>query len=188
MLWCNNCLAKNQETCNNPFAVPCSNSTCATISELFYLEGEQIPTYEQSCLNLPPAACEALMRLSVEEHLKIRVTFDCCNNTNNCNTGEYKRQREDAPPNGLKCPVCFKTNFTEPCDPFTNTMDCTLNEEECVTFIGKLRLADASEHLLSFRGCTIQDGCTSGFSGLYGTSAVGNYTLDCKAAMGVKTS
>ncbi|KAJ1132712.1 hypothetical protein NDU88_011015 [Pleurodeles waltl] len=187
-LRCNQCLGRNQYTCLNPTSVPCHNSTCATISELSSFPDKDFPTYYQSCLNLPVAACNTRMRLSVTGYMKLRVTFNCCNNKNNCNRAQYEWQEEDVPSNSYQCPVCYHENSTEPCDAGVNMMNCTENEFECVTFIGTLKRGDDSVRQLSFRGCIIKDGCKSGFAGLYGTTNVGNYTLTCKDAKKVEIS
>ncbi|XP_069496913.1 phospholipase A2 inhibitor CgMIP-I-like isoform X2 [Ambystoma mexicanum] len=174
---CEQC--SNINSCSGFFA-PCpaevthcvkglENSTVGSNVRLLAYKGCVDPSRQATCDK------EVIFRSS---RMSLYITRECCD-SDSCNSKNTKQAALRIPktPNGFKCPDCDTDRSTTGCAP-VGELQCTGNENQCATFMGRASRPGDSVRGYTVYACATKDACEVGISSMEGTK-VSQFDLKC---------
>ncbi|XP_075462528.1 ly6/PLAUR domain-containing protein 8-like isoform X4 [Ascaphus truei] len=171
----------NSETICSTIEVECSGS-CITYSENCYIDNVYRPSIRKGC-EAEQKLCNTIFSIKTDDLVEARVPTQCCE-TDSCNQ-EHTFQTsgiDGLPDANFQCPSCYVADSTVECES-TKNVTCSVGQEQCLNYVGKVQLADASVIQMSLKGCITTGGCEGTFYVLPGSKQLKCNILECTPAL-----
>ncbi|KAG8550000.1 hypothetical protein GDO81_029831 [Engystomops pustulosus] len=171
---CFQCLEKNSNDCEGK-SVECPDSTeCYVKSEYYHAMDASYNTVEKGCNTGSP--CDVSPYISNFFNKEIRMNVQCCRE-NNCNIGGFYIPPEPTEHYGRTCTSCYEDGLEECVSD--RKVQCLLEEDKCMKFIGTLRDPGGNVINRTFWGCASPLACEYKFGALIGLEEIDTKCLEC---------
>ncbi|KAM9298939.1 uncharacterized protein PAF06_015929 [Gastrophryne carolinensis] len=182
---CNRCWTNDNTKCCGEKEILCKGTTqCMTISEHCELNGQTYETIKKNCAI--DFVCGQCFCMTIKDKVIMRIGYECeTGNHSNANLQYVRKCPNELPPNGYKCPSCYRNDTDQGCESEGEVL-CGGNELECVNFGTYIEQSDGTTRHISGQGCITKGGCDMGFLYMPGVKELTRNFLECKPAIPVE--